>query len=255
MACPLASPREKHLTHRRGALYYYIPNGRFLHISISCSSARGSFLVLSVAGHARDPRECWVQVWALAEVRGTCSGVQSSENWQITTGLNSDDLEPTRPIETRNNQIIFKEKEHHICRVCCNPSHHHHHHQHENEPRAAVAAVVVQAFKYGTAPPPQPPSAPSSTDYSFLTLHGWRKSQNTILFCSYNCVSCKATTSADFSKPPRRQSNSTEQHSSTAAVVQQAAASVQALAFVTATTVLSVCRTHIPQLAGHPARS
>ena len=100
-------------------------------------------------------------------------GVQSRENWQITTGLNSDDVEPTRPIETRNNQIIFKEKEHHICRVCCNPSHHHHHHhQYENEPRAAVAAVVVQAFKYGTAPPPQPPSAPSSTDYSFLTTAG-----------------------------------------------------------------------------------
>ena len=107
-------------------------------------------------------------------------GVQSRENWQITTGLNSDDVEPTRPIETRNNQIIFKEKEHHICRVCCNPSHHHHHHhQYENEPRAAVAAVVVQAFKYDTAPPPPPSSAPSSTDCSFLALHGWHKSQYT----------------------------------------------------------------------------
>ena len=31
------------------------------------------FIVLSVAGHAGGPREHWVQVWALAVVRGTCS--------------------------------------------------------------------------------------------------------------------------------------------------------------------------------------
>ena len=30
-------------------------------------------------------------------------GFQSREKWQVTTGSVSDDLEPTRPIETRNN--------------------------------------------------------------------------------------------------------------------------------------------------------
>ena len=154
-------------------------------IDIFCTSAFfalppvGRFRALGCGARRKLARtlRCKCGPWPRSVARAL--GVQSRENWQITTGLNSDDVEPTRPIETRNNQIIFKEKEHHICRVCCNPSHHHHHHhQYENEPRAAVAAVVVQAFKYDTAPPP-PSSAPSSTDCSFLALHGWHKSQYT----------------------------------------------------------------------------
>ena len=56
----------------------YQINGRFLHVRFFCSSARGSFLLLSVAGYAGGPCEHWVHVWALAEVRGTCSGGSKS---------------------------------------------------------------------------------------------------------------------------------------------------------------------------------
>ena len=49
-------------------------------ICIFCSSARGSFLLLSVMGHAGGPDEHWVQVWALAKVRGTCSEGSKSRN-------------------------------------------------------------------------------------------------------------------------------------------------------------------------------
>ena len=48
-------------------------------IGIFCSSARGPFLLVSVTGHAGGPREHWVQVWASAEVRGTCSGGSKSQ--------------------------------------------------------------------------------------------------------------------------------------------------------------------------------
>ena len=72
----------------------------------------------------------------------------------LMTGSVSDDLEPTRPIETRNNFRFFEEHRQ-ICRACSTPSHHHHHHSSRNhhhchhqqgsEPRAVVAAVVLQA--------------------------------------------------------------------------------------------------------------
>ena len=75
---PACVTPRKHPTPRRGALQYYVPIGRFLHIGIFCSSARGSFLVLSVAGHAGGRREhCGTSV-ALAEVCGTCSGGSKS---------------------------------------------------------------------------------------------------------------------------------------------------------------------------------
>ena len=59
-------------------------------------------------------------------------GVQSRENWQVTTGSVSDDLEPTGLIQTRNKFRIFKEHRQ-ICRVCSTTNHHHHHHYHEQE--------------------------------------------------------------------------------------------------------------------------
>ena len=43
-------------------------------MGIICSSAHGSSLWLSVTGHTGSPREHWVDVWALAEVRDMCSG-------------------------------------------------------------------------------------------------------------------------------------------------------------------------------------
>ena len=48
-------------------------------MGIFCSSARGSFLLLSVTGHAGRSGEHWVQVWALAKVRGTCSEGSKSQ--------------------------------------------------------------------------------------------------------------------------------------------------------------------------------
>ena len=38
-----------------------------------------------------------VQVWALAEVRGTCSRGSKS---QVTTGRHSEHVEPSRPVQT-----------------------------------------------------------------------------------------------------------------------------------------------------------
>ena len=37
------------------------------------------------------------QVWALAEVRGTCSGGSKS---QVTTGRHSEHIEPSKPMQT-----------------------------------------------------------------------------------------------------------------------------------------------------------
>ena len=48
-------------------------------IGIFCSSARGSLLLLSVTVHAGGPGEHWVQVWALAKVRGKCSEGSKSQ--------------------------------------------------------------------------------------------------------------------------------------------------------------------------------
>ena len=70
-------------------------------------------------------------------------GVQSRENWRVTTGSVSDDLEPTTPIETRNNFRIFKEHRQ-IGSMCSTPGHHHHDQQ-ESEPLAAFGAVVLRA--------------------------------------------------------------------------------------------------------------
>ena len=69
-------------THR------YVKYERFFtSISIFCSSARGSFLLLSVTGHAGGPREHSVQVWALAKVRGTCSGGSKSRKRANNHGI------------------------------------------------------------------------------------------------------------------------------------------------------------------------
>ena len=61
------------------------------------SSSRGSFLVFSARGTQGARPNITVQVWALTEVRGTCSGVSKS---QVTTGRHSEHVEPSRPIQT-----------------------------------------------------------------------------------------------------------------------------------------------------------
>ena len=49
----------------------------FRHFGTFFSSRRGSILVLSAPWHAASPPGPRAQVWALAEVRGTCSGKDS----------------------------------------------------------------------------------------------------------------------------------------------------------------------------------
>ena len=72
VARQLTSPRGDHLTPRTGTLYCYAH--LFFHIGICFPSSRGSYLVLSGAGHAGRPRLTAVKYLALAEIRGTRSG-------------------------------------------------------------------------------------------------------------------------------------------------------------------------------------
>ena len=61
-------------------LYFVCINVFFWPFGIFFSSGRGSFLVLSAPWHAGSPPGPRAQVWALAEVRGTCSGGSSGES-------------------------------------------------------------------------------------------------------------------------------------------------------------------------------
>ena len=70
---------------------FFIPFGIFF------SSGRGSFLVLSAPSHAGSPPGPLTQVWALAEVRGTCPG---GSKWQVRSGRDSEHVEPSRPMQT-----------------------------------------------------------------------------------------------------------------------------------------------------------
>ena len=67
----------------------------FFHIGIS--SGHGSFLVSWLRGTQRARPSTKAQVWALAEVRGTCSGGSKS---QETTGGHSKHVEPSRHMQT-----------------------------------------------------------------------------------------------------------------------------------------------------------
>ena len=58
------------------------------------SSGCGSFLVLSAPWHAGSSPRPRAQVWALAEVRGTCSGGSKSH---VPSGRHSEHVEPSRP--------------------------------------------------------------------------------------------------------------------------------------------------------------
>ena len=69
----------------------------FWHFSIFFSSGRGSFLVLSAPWHAGSPPRPRAQVWALAEVRSTCSG---GSKWQVSSGRHSEHVGPSRPLQT-----------------------------------------------------------------------------------------------------------------------------------------------------------
>ena len=90
-SCMFSSPTEFSISQTP---HYYVPKlTLFGHWHFFCSSARGSFLVLSVAGHAGGPRDHWVQAWALGEVRGTCSGVSKPRKLVNNHGI---DFRPAR---------------------------------------------------------------------------------------------------------------------------------------------------------------
>ena len=81
----------------KGSLVLPCINVFFWTIGISFSSGRGSFLVLSAPWHAGSPPGPRAQVWALVEVRGTCSG---GSKRQIPSGRDSEDVEPSRSMKT-----------------------------------------------------------------------------------------------------------------------------------------------------------
>ena len=83
-------------TSRRGTLYciemrFVLPFGIYIFFRPR------SFLVLSAPWHAGSQPEPRTQVWALDEVRGTCSGGLKSH---IPSGRPSERVEPSRSLQT-----------------------------------------------------------------------------------------------------------------------------------------------------------
>ena len=94
----LRHPRDFTLhTPQRGTLHYYIYMCVF-GTSAFFSTGLGSFLVLSAPWHAGSPPGPRTQVWALAKVRGTCSG---GSKWQVPSGRDSEHVEPSRCMQTQ----------------------------------------------------------------------------------------------------------------------------------------------------------
>ena len=145
----------------------------FFWTSTFCSSARGSFHVLSVAGHAGGPRE--QQVWASAKVRGMCFGGSKSRNLASNHGIRFRLPGANQAYGTPNNfrnirifpfstglRSVFHSKPpppsppaREATTITTSKS----------ERRAAVAAVISQALRKTHQHPHQ---LPSSTDCSFL---------------------------------------------------------------------------------------
>ena len=72
-------------------------NAFFRPFGIFFSSGCGYFLVLSVPWHAGSPPGPRARVWALAEVRGRCSGRSKSH---VPSGRHSEHVEASRPLQT-----------------------------------------------------------------------------------------------------------------------------------------------------------
>ena len=83
-------------------IFVYMPMYKcvFRHFGFFFSSGRGSFLVFSAPWHAGSPREHWVQVWALAKVRGTRSGGSKSRKLVNSHGI---DFRPVRANQAHAN--------------------------------------------------------------------------------------------------------------------------------------------------------
>ena len=101
-ACPFSTcvtPGISHYTHPEGEpCIHYIYKCVFLALRHFFSSGRGSCLVLSAPWHAGSPPGHWVQAWALAVVRGTCSG---GSKWHVPSGRDSEHVEPSRCMQTQ----------------------------------------------------------------------------------------------------------------------------------------------------------
>ena len=104
-------------------------------------------------------------------------GVQSRENWQVTTGSASNHAEPTRPMETPISFFIFDIFRifRQLLGVCSTPSHYPHHHQQKKPPPpSSPAREVAACYRCWCYPPsskqdtPAPPPAPSFKDCFFL---------------------------------------------------------------------------------------
>ena len=91
-------------TSRRGTLYTYIKMCVFGPSAFFLYSGRGSFLVLSDPWHAGSPPEPRTQAWALAEVRGSCSG--SSES-HVPSGRHSQHVQPSRCMQTHVLNTLY----------------------------------------------------------------------------------------------------------------------------------------------------
>ena len=101
-SCPFSStcvtPGISRHTHPEGEPCIYVSiDVCFWPFGIFFSSSRGSFLVLLAPWHAGSPPGPRTQVWAPAEVRGTCSG---GSKWQVRSGRDSEHVEPSRCMQT-----------------------------------------------------------------------------------------------------------------------------------------------------------
>ena len=79
----------------------------FSPFGIFFSYGRGPYLVISAPWHTGSPSGPNTQVWAPAEVRGTCSG---GWKWHVRSGRHSEHVEPSRPMQTRVHNIINRLK-------------------------------------------------------------------------------------------------------------------------------------------------
>ena len=233
--CPsIGSPHDMFSSTLPGT-HNYVPNSIFLHIAELFSAGCGSFLVLSAAGHAGGPRVRTARVWAPAEARAL--GVQSREKWRVTTGSVSNNLEPTRPIETRKRFGFLNS------RVCSTRSHHHHQHQQEKarplsparESTACCCCCCYLSAQQQQHNHHHSLQALRSAHLSHCTAdvchkherrNWWFQFQNLV---DASHEHAKPQLPLIIPKQPRRHSTSIQQHSNTAGDVQHAAAAVQAL--------------------------
>ena len=86
-------------------VYIYIyKNAFFLPLGIFFSSGRASFLVLAAPWNIGSPPGPRSHLWALAEVRGTCSG---GSRWQVRSERDSEHVEPSRSKPTYLISMVY----------------------------------------------------------------------------------------------------------------------------------------------------